>query len=145
MKNLTALAVIALAGVVVKAVDRYPEEAYHFVREGLDYAVEQVHGPPSPALRRICEYLAAHQIEGNNTSQWLAQILAQEFTVYDSFEPAEPQISEAVCSTVFSYKSAPAWQKKMIEVVLAAGDGQFKSLPERALKRALDALVPRSP
>lgn len=48
---------------VVKAVDRYPEEAYHFVREGLDYAVEQVHGPPSPELQRVREYLAAHQID----------------------------------------------------------------------------------
>ena len=67
-----------------------------------------------------------------------------EFTVYDTFEPAEPQISEAVCATVFSYKSAPAWQKKMIEAVLEA-DLPFKSLPEQALKRALDFLVPRSP
>ena len=48
---------------VVETVGRYPEEAYHFVREGLDYAVEQVHGPPSPGLRRVCEYLAAHHID----------------------------------------------------------------------------------
>ncbi|HUU83615.1 MAG TPA: hypothetical protein VM243_08940, partial [Phycisphaerae bacterium] len=48
---------------VVKAVGRYPEEAYQFVREALDYAVEQVHGPPSPAVRRIGKYMAVHQID----------------------------------------------------------------------------------
>lgn len=41
---------------------RYPEEAYHFVREGLNYAVEQIHGPPTPALLAVTQYLAENQI-----------------------------------------------------------------------------------
>ena len=48
---------------VVDSVGRYPEEAYHFVREGLDHAVEQIHGPPAPGLQRVAEYLATQQID----------------------------------------------------------------------------------
>lgn len=48
---------------VAQAVGRYPEEAYHFVREGLSYAVEQVHGPPTPALLAVTQFLAENQID----------------------------------------------------------------------------------
>lgn len=41
---------------------RYPEEAYHFVREGLNFAVEEIHGPPTPALLAVTQYLAENQI-----------------------------------------------------------------------------------
>ena len=48
---------------VARAVGRYPEEAYQFVREGLNFAVEHVHGPPTPELLRITKYLADHEID----------------------------------------------------------------------------------
>ncbi len=41
----------------------YPEEAYHFVREGLSFAIEHVHGPPTPELIRVTNYLAEHEID----------------------------------------------------------------------------------
>ncbi|MCP4250497.1 MAG: hypothetical protein GY778_25925 [bacterium] len=48
---------------VVKAVGRYPEDAYHFVREGLNYAVERIHGPQSPAQRAVAKYLVERGID----------------------------------------------------------------------------------
>jgi len=48
---------------VVEAVGRYPEEAYHFVREGLDHAVERVHGPSTAAQLVVSRYLAEHCID----------------------------------------------------------------------------------
>jgi len=48
---------------VVAAVGRYPEEAYHFVREGLNAAVEREHGPPSPAYLAVSQYIADQQID----------------------------------------------------------------------------------
>ena len=48
---------------VVEAVGRYPEEAYHFVREGLTQAVERVHGPPSAAHLAVGQYLADQCID----------------------------------------------------------------------------------
>jgi uncharacterized repeat protein (TIGR04138 family) len=48
---------------VARAVGRYPEEAYQFVREGLNCAVEHVHGPPTPELLKITKYLADHEID----------------------------------------------------------------------------------
>ncbi|MHC4063237.1 MAG: Minf_1886 family protein, partial [Planctomycetota bacterium] len=48
---------------VVEAVGRYPEEAYHFLREGLNYAVERTHGPPSAAHLTVSQYMAEHCID----------------------------------------------------------------------------------
>ncbi len=48
---------------VVKAVGRYPEEAYHFVREGLNYAVDRVHGMQSPAQLAVAKYLVERGID----------------------------------------------------------------------------------
>ncbi len=41
----------------------YPEEAYHFVREGLNHAVEQIHGPVNPALMALTQFLTDNQID----------------------------------------------------------------------------------
>ena len=48
---------------VARAVGCYAEEAYQFVREGLNFAVEHVHGPPTPELLKITKYLADHEID----------------------------------------------------------------------------------
>ena len=48
---------------LVKDVGRYPEEAFHFVREGLGYAAEQIHGPETEAHRRLYQYLSSHKID----------------------------------------------------------------------------------
>jgi uncharacterized repeat protein (TIGR04138 family) len=42
---------------------RYPEAAYHFVREGLGYAVHRVHGPESPAQVTVMRYLLRHGLD----------------------------------------------------------------------------------
>jgi len=44
-------------------VGRYPEVAYHFVREGLGYAVHRVHGPESPAQISVMRYLLRHGLD----------------------------------------------------------------------------------
>ena len=48
---------------IARAVGLYPEEAYHFVREGLSFAIEHVHGPPTPELLKVTNYLAEHEID----------------------------------------------------------------------------------
>jgi uncharacterized repeat protein (TIGR04138 family) len=55
------------------AVGRYPEEAYHFVREGLSFAVEHVHGPPTPELLRVSKYLVDHDIDLAELSELLEE------------------------------------------------------------------------
>lgn len=47
---------------LVAKVGLYPEEAYHFVREGLSYAVNLVHGPESPAHVAVLKYMARHKL-----------------------------------------------------------------------------------
>lgn len=44
-------------------IGRYPEVAYHFVREGLSYAVHRVHGPESPAQISVMRYLLRHGLD----------------------------------------------------------------------------------
>lgn len=48
---------------IVSELGRYPEDAFHFVREGLSYAVEQVHGPSSPEQLALYELLDEKNIE----------------------------------------------------------------------------------
>ena len=48
---------------LVERVGDYPEEAYHFVREGLGVAVDCVHGPESPAQKEVMQYLFKHKID----------------------------------------------------------------------------------
>ncbi len=40
----------------------YPEDAYHFVREGLSFAVHRVHGPETPAQAAVMRYLARNSL-----------------------------------------------------------------------------------
>ncbi len=48
---------------VVSEVGVYPEEAYLFVREGLNRAVETLHGPLSPELHTVSQYMAEEDID----------------------------------------------------------------------------------
>lgn len=41
----------------------YPEAAYHFVREGLEYAARSVHGPMTPAQFVLAQYMADEKID----------------------------------------------------------------------------------
>jgi uncharacterized repeat protein (TIGR04138 family) len=41
----------------------YPEDAYHFVREGSGFAVTRVHGPESPAQIAVMRYLAKRKLD----------------------------------------------------------------------------------
>ena len=48
---------------LVKRVGEFPEEAYHFIREGLGVAVDCVHGPESPAQKAVMHYLFKNKID----------------------------------------------------------------------------------
>lgn len=48
---------------LIRHVGRYPEEAFLFIREGLGYAAERVHGPETPAHRHLQQYLAACDLD----------------------------------------------------------------------------------
>ncbi|MFH0980846.1 MAG: Minf_1886 family protein [Planctomycetota bacterium] len=41
----------------------YPEAAYHFVREGLEYAAQAVHGAVTPEQQLLAQYMAAEKID----------------------------------------------------------------------------------
>lgn len=48
---------------LVKALRRYPEEAYLFVREGLSFASEHVHGEETEAHRLLQHFLAKNDLD----------------------------------------------------------------------------------
>lgn len=48
---------------VVAAVDQYPLEAFLFVREGLNFAVERIHGPESREHKALARYLIQHDLD----------------------------------------------------------------------------------
>jgi uncharacterized repeat protein (TIGR04138 family) len=48
---------------LVRDTGRYPEEAFHFVREGLGYAAEQAHGPETEAHRQLYHFLASQKMD----------------------------------------------------------------------------------
>ena len=51
---------------LVEHVGRYPEPAFLFVREGLSYAAERVHGLETEAHRHLHQYLALHHLDWND-------------------------------------------------------------------------------
>jgi len=51
---------------LVRHVGRYPEDAFLFVREGLSFAAERVHGAETPAHRRLHEYLSENNLDWND-------------------------------------------------------------------------------
>jgi uncharacterized repeat protein (TIGR04138 family) len=48
---------------VVESLGDYPLEAYLFLREGLSFAVQDVHGPETPAQLTVMKYLAENCID----------------------------------------------------------------------------------
>jgi uncharacterized repeat protein (TIGR04138 family) len=48
---------------LVKHVGRYPAEAFFFVREGLGYAAEEVHGPETEAHRVLHRFLNENDLD----------------------------------------------------------------------------------
>ena len=51
---------------LVKRMGRYPEQAFYFVREGLGFAAEQVHGPETEAHRQLYEFLSTQRMDWND-------------------------------------------------------------------------------
>ena len=47
---------------VVAELDRYPVDAFDFLRDGLQYTVHKAHGEPSELERRIQEWMAHREI-----------------------------------------------------------------------------------
>jgi uncharacterized repeat protein (TIGR04138 family) len=48
---------------LAREVGDYPEEAYHFVRDGLEYAARNVHGPMTPPQFTVAQYLSDEGID----------------------------------------------------------------------------------
>lgn len=67
---------------LVAHVGPYPEEAFVFVREGLSYAADRIHGPETEAHRALQQYLAQHKLDWND-------VIAQ----YHTGELPEPVVS----------------------------------------------------
>lgn len=65
---------------IVEELGRYPEHAFQFVREGLNFAVEKIHGPSTPAQMALYELLDQKDIElqdlidGYETGQLSSQL-----------------------------------------------------------------------
>jgi uncharacterized repeat protein (TIGR04138 family) len=48
---------------LIRHVGQYPEEAFLFIREGLSYAADRIHGPETPAHRHLQQYLATYDLD----------------------------------------------------------------------------------
>ncbi len=48
---------------LVKHLGHYPEEAFLFVREGLNFAADHTHGPETEAHRHLHHYLMFHELD----------------------------------------------------------------------------------
>jgi len=48
---------------LVQHVGRYPEDAFLFVREGLNHAAEHVHGPETEAHRLVYQFLSENDLD----------------------------------------------------------------------------------
>jgi len=48
---------------LVEHLGRFPEDAFLFVREGLAFTAEQLHGAETPAHRKLQEYISTHQLD----------------------------------------------------------------------------------
>lgn len=47
---------------IARAHGPYPEQAYHFIREGLDHAANLAHGPMTPEQHLLAQYVVAEKI-----------------------------------------------------------------------------------
>jgi len=71
---------------VVAEVRRYPTEAYQFVREGLAFTVERIHGKETSTERRIHQFMQERDLtlqklqemyEAGEVPQWMARYIAK--------------------------------------------------------------------
>ena len=51
---------------LVAHIGRYPEQAFHFVREGLSHAANKIHGDETEAHRNLQQFLAMNDIDWND-------------------------------------------------------------------------------
>ncbi len=51
---------------LVRHVGKYPEQAYLFVREGLSFAADQIHGPETPAHKHLHHFLLTQDLDWND-------------------------------------------------------------------------------
>lgn len=66
---------------LVEHVARYPEEAFLFIREGLGYCTEQIHGPETPAHRALYDYITSRGLDWNDlATQYIAGTLPEPVT-----------------------------------------------------------------
>ncbi|MGD2108827.1 MAG: hypothetical protein PVI86_05485 [Phycisphaerae bacterium] len=54
---------------LVRHVGRYPEDAFLFVREGLSYAAEEIHGPETDAHRVLYRFLSQEELDWDDLVQ----------------------------------------------------------------------------
>jgi len=67
---------------LVRHVGRYPEGAFLFVREGLGFATEQLHGPETSAHRQLHEYLSEHDLDWSDLAgQYYSGTLPEVLTL----------------------------------------------------------------
>ena len=71
---------------LVRHLGRYPEDAFLFVREGLSYTAEMLHGPETDSHRRLQEFMSSRSLD------W-AELVEQ----YDAGQLPE-EIEEAIDS-----------------------------------------------
>ncbi len=48
---------------IAREVNKYSEGAYHFVRDGLEYAAQSIHGPMTPPQLVIARYMSEQSID----------------------------------------------------------------------------------
>src|SRR5688572_11489871 len=56
---------------LVEHLGRYPEDAFLFVRDGLSYTAERLHGPETEIHRKLQQYLSAHDMDWADLSEQL--------------------------------------------------------------------------
>jgi len=54
---------------LIHRVGRYPEDAFLFVREGLSYAAEEMHGPETDAHRALYRFLSQQDLDWDDLIQ----------------------------------------------------------------------------
>jgi len=66
---------------LVQHVGRYPEDAFLFVREGLGYTADRLHGPESEIHRKLQQFLSVHDLDWTEmVDQYEAGSLPDEIT-----------------------------------------------------------------
>lgn len=54
---------------LVEHLGRYPEDAFLFVRDGLSYTAERLHGPETEIHRKLQQYLSSHDMDWSDLAE----------------------------------------------------------------------------